>query len=99
MRRVVGLASVMAILMTSIRRQLIGKEAEMAKSKLDTLDSGTLMLAYLCIKDVEDSPAQVQILDRFRLSDKEIATISGAAVGSVRNARVKYKKGSKKGGP
>ena len=72
----------------------------MAKSEPGTLDRGTLMLGYLCISDVEGLPSQVQILDRFGLSDKDVATICGAAVQSVRNARVEYKKpkkGFKKG--
>jgi hypothetical protein len=70
------------------------------QSENDTLDHGTLMLGYLCIKDVDGLSSQVEILDRFGLSDKDIAAICAAAVGSVRNARVEYKrpkKGSKKG--
>ena len=74
----------------------------MAKSESDTPDRATLMLAYLCIKDVEVLASQVHILDRFGLSDKEIANICSVAVGSGRNALVdhkKPKKRSKKGGP
>jgi hypothetical protein len=74
----------------------------MTKSEPEALDRGTLILAYLCVRDVDGLPSQVQILDRFRLLDKDIATICGAAVQSVRNARVQYKKpkkGSKKGRP
>jgi hypothetical protein len=73
----------------------------MAKSEPEALDRGTLMLAYLCIRDAEGLASQVQILDRFDLSDKDIATICAAAAQSVRNARAEYKKpkkGSKKGG-
>ncbi len=52
-------------------------------------DSLHLMLAYLCIaKEVEASlERKVQILDRFDLSDAQIAKVCGATSGSVRNAR------------
>ena len=53
-----------------------------------------LMLAYLCIaKEAEASlERKVQILDRFELTDTEIATVSGVAVQSVRNARLNVKR-------
>ncbi len=74
----------------------------MAKSEPQATDRSTLMLAYLCVRGVDGLASQVQILDRFGLLDTDIATICGAAVQSVRNARVEYKKpkkASKKGGP
>ncbi len=47
-----------------------------------------MMLAYLCIKDLDTLSEQVRILDRFGLTSAEIATICGVAEGSVRNARM-----------
>jgi len=53
-----------------------------------------LMLAYLCVaKEAEASlERKVQILDRFGLSDAEIAHVCGSVTGSVRNARFSVKK-------
>ena len=53
-------------------------------------DTVLLMLAYLCIaKEAEASlERKVQILDRFRLTDAQIAQVCNAAAGSVRNARL-----------
>jgi len=55
-----------------------------------------LMLAYLCIsKEAEASLIRkVEILDRFKLSDSEIATVCGCKAQAVRNARHLRKKGS-----
>jgi hypothetical protein len=50
-----------------------------------------LMLAYLCIKDIAGLTDRVSILDRFRLSDANIASVCGVAEQSVRNARQKNK--------
>jgi hypothetical protein len=57
------------------------------------------MLAFLCVsKEAEASlERKVQILDRFRLKDGEIARVCGVAVQSVRNARANVKKGSTSG--
>ena len=55
-----------------------------------------LMLGYLCIKGVEGLPEKVSILDRFGLVDSDIATIANCAVQSVRDARQKSKKKSKR---
>jgi len=57
-------------------------------------DAIRLMLAYLCIaKEAEASlPRKVQILDRFGLSDSEIARVTSSTVQSVRNARQQLKK-------
>lgn len=53
-----------------------------------------LMLGYLCIAtEVESSLVRkVQILDRFELSDGEIAQICDRSLQSVRNARQIAKK-------
>jgi hypothetical protein len=57
-------------------------------------DTLLLMLAYLCIaKEAEASlERKVQILDRFGLTDQQIAKVCGSASGSVRNARFTVKK-------
>ena len=55
-----------------------------------------LMLGYLCIKGVEGLSEKVSILDRFGLADSDIAIISNCAVQSVRDARQKFKKKSKR---
>ena len=53
-----------------------------------------LMLAYLCIaKEAEASlERKVEILDRFDLTDAQIAQVCGAALQSVRNARANVRK-------
>ena len=53
-----------------------------------------LMLAYLCIAKETDVSLvrKVQVLDRFDLSDKEIAAVCGASIQSIRNARQLLKK-------
>ena len=55
-----------------------------------------LMLAYLCVaKEAEASlERKVQILDRFDLTDGEIARVCGVVVQSVRNARANVKRSS-----
>lgn len=57
-------------------------------------DSIRLMLAYLCVATEAEASLvrKVQILDRFRLSDAEIAKVCGRSVGVVRNARLLAKK-------
>lgn len=59
-------------------------------------DSTTrLMLAYLCIsKEAEASLVRkVEILDRFGLTDSDIATVCGSSIQVVRNARHLRKRG------
>jgi len=56
-----------------------------------------LMMGYICIKDVETLPEKLGILDRFGLSDSDIATICNCAVQSIRDARQKLKKRSGRG--
>ena len=55
-----------------------------------------LMLGYLCIatEPAASLVRKVKILDRFDLSDSEIAKVCGVSVQSVRNARVTGKKKS-----
>jgi hypothetical protein len=57
-------------------------------------NSITLMLAYLCVATEAEASIvrKVQILDRFDLTDTQIATVCGAAVQSVRNARQTLRK-------
>jgi hypothetical protein len=52
------------------------------------------MLGYLCIANEAAASLvrKVEILDRFGLEDKEIATICACAVQSVRDARQRIKK-------
>jgi len=64
-------------------------------------DTVRLMLGYLCISNEAEASLvrKVQILDRFSLQDKEIASICGSSVQSIRNARAQGKRksrGSKK---
>ena len=55
-----------------------------------------LMLAYLCTRDAKNLREKVDILDRFGLSDADIAKVSGGAVQAVRNARLANRKGTSK---
>ena len=58
-----------------------------------------LMLAYLCIATEKDANLErkVAILDRFKLTDGEIAIVCQSAAQSIRNARQSLKKrGAKK---
>ena len=63
-------------------------DKETPKSESRTI----LMLAYLCIKDLDNLPEQVAVLDRFELTSAQIATVCGVPEGSVRNARMQGKK-------
>jgi hypothetical protein len=53
-----------------------------------------LMLAYLCIATEAEASLvrKVQILDRFDLSDKDIAKVCSASTQSISNARQILKK-------
>jgi len=66
----------------------------MKKKKKNDDDTLRLMLAYLCIaKEAEASlERKVEILDRFDLTDAQIAQVCGAALQSVRNARANVRK-------
>lgn len=56
----------------------------------------TLMLAYLCTRDIEEFGDQLAVLDKFDLADEQIAKICGKAVGTVRNTRSLNKQGKGK---
>lgn len=62
--------------------------------KTDDAATIRLMMGYLCVaKEAEASVVRkVQILDRFRLRDVEIAKICDCVVQAVRNARHMLKK-------
>lgn len=69
--------------------------ARKSDSSLPETSAEILMLGYLCIKGVEGLNEKVSILDRFGLADSDIARICNAAAGSVRNARLQNRKGTK----
>jgi hypothetical protein len=62
-----------------------------AKDKSETAqpEAIRLMLAYLCIATEKEASLErkVEILDKFDLSDSEIAKVCGGAIQSIRNAR------------
>jgi hypothetical protein len=64
----------------------------------DPFDATRLMLAYLCVATEKEASLErrVQILDKFSLSDSEIARVCGSAVQSIRNARHYLAKHAKK---
>ena len=72
------------------------KEEEKNKEEEKKGNQIRLMLAYLCVtKEAEASlPRKVQILDRFDLSDSEIAKVCMCSTQSVSNARQILKKKS-----
>lgn len=57
----------------------------------------TLMLGYLCISFEKDANIlrKVEILDRFGLSDEDLALICDCNTQSIRNARQQKKKKKK----
>jgi L-asparaginase II len=70
--------------------------ANVSEMKTSDKSAQVLMLGYLCVKGIEGLPEKVGILDRFGLSDYDIALICNAASGSIRNARLQYKKAKTK---
>lgn len=62
----------------------------------DVSHKHTMMLGFLCVatESAASLERKVAILDRFELSDGDIATICGSATQSVRNARQAYRKTS-----
>jgi hypothetical protein len=66
----------------------------MKKEKKNSDDTIRLMLAYLCVaKEAEASLVRkVEILDRFGLSDSEIARVCKTNVQVIRNSRQILKK-------
>jgi hypothetical protein len=59
------------------------------KAKADSTEAIRLMLAYLCVATEKEASLErkVEILDKFDLTDSEIAKICSSAVQSIRNAR------------
>ena len=55
-----------------------------------------LMLAYLCVGAEKTLERKVELLDRFKIVDSEIAAVCGCALQSIRNARQQNKKIAKK---
>ena len=53
--------------------------AHKIKIESPTKSPEILMMGYICIKDVQTLPEKVGILDRFGLSDSDIATICNCA--------------------
>jgi hypothetical protein len=51
-----------------------------------------LMLGFLCVRELSSLPDKIAILDRFGISDADMASICNCAVQSVRDARQKAKK-------
>lgn len=58
-------------------------------AKVDSSEAIRLMLAYLCVATEKEASLErkVEILDKFDLTDAEIAKICSSAVQSIRNAR------------
>jgi hypothetical protein len=67
------------------------------KQRTEQRDPNALMLAYLCVKDVEGLGDRVSILDRFGLSDSDLAQVCDVGEKAVRDARYKQKQRSGKG--
>lgn len=63
-----------------------------AQENRESRNAERLMLAYLCVKDLQGLVRQVPILDRFGLSDAEIAAVCDVSMQSVRNARLEARK-------
>lgn len=61
------------------------------KNKLNDDDKVRLMLGYLCIVNEAEASLvrKVEILDRFKLDDADIAQICACTLQSVRSARLK----------
>lgn len=57
-------------------------------------DTTRLMLAYLCVATEKEASLErkVEILDKFDLTDAEIAKVCGSVSQSVRNARHSLRK-------
>jgi hypothetical protein len=65
----------------------------MAKDRANSKPTAErLMLAYLCTTQAKNLREKVDILDRFGLSDSEIAKVCKNAVQAVRNARLANRK-------
>ena len=68
------------------------------KSKADPPEAIRLMLAYLCIATEKEASLErkVEILDKFDLTDSEIAKVCSGAIQSIRNARHYLRKHAQK---
>ena len=55
--------------------------------RLSSKDQRQLMTAFMCVKDTKTLREQVEILDRFGFSVKQIARVCGATADSVRASR------------
>lgn len=62
------------------------------KDKSSDFKPETLMLAYLCVREVEGLGEKIVILDRFGLADSQIAAVCGVDGKAVRDNRYKHKK-------
>jgi hypothetical protein len=67
------------------------------KQRTEQRDSNALMLAYLCVKDVEGLGERISILDRFGFNDSDLAAVCDVGEKAVRDARYKQKQRSAKG--
>jgi len=67
------------------------------KQKVDGAASDTLMLGYLCVQNIESLGEKVLVLDRFGLTDADLAAVCGVEQPAIRDARYKHKKKSRKG--
>ncbi len=65
------------------------KPKTIKRKPTDPNDLIRLMLGYLCISTEAEASLErkVEILDRFGLTNAEIATLCGGAIQSIRNAR------------
>jgi len=70
--------------------------ASSKKERAPEMKAETLMLAYLCVRDVEGLGEKVAILDRFGLADSEIGAVCGVDGKVVRDNRYKHKQRSAK---
>jgi hypothetical protein len=68
------------------------------KQKNDSPEAIRLMLAFLCVATEKEASLErkVEILDKFDLTDSEMAKICSSAVQSIRNARLYLRKHAKK---
>jgi hypothetical protein len=83
------------------RRHEVGpQEKENPEIQMNSTEEASvrLMLAYLCVATEKEASIErkVEILDRFALTDAEIAKVCKSAVQSIRNARHSLSKHGKK---
>jgi hypothetical protein len=81
--------------MTIKRAKRKRTRTEKTRAKKSDNDASKLMLAYLCVSTEGPEASlvrKVKILDRFNLTDAEIAKVCSSTVQSIRNARQFAKK-------